>query len=211
MQITIDGITYDVIIERKNNKNTYLRVKEDLNIYVTTSYLTPNFMIKKFVEDNIPFIEKQIDKMDKRINKKLKNYVLGEEIDIVVINTIKKTSFDGHTLYVKNKSEVEKWYKKITKEIFEKHLENVYNRFTVDIPFPKLCIRKMTSRWGVNNTRLKKVTLNSELIYKDAKYLDYVIVHELAHFIHPNHGKGFWKLVEENEPNYKRLRKELQE
>lgn len=211
MQITIDGITYDVIIERKNNKNTYLRVKEDLNIYVTTSYLTPNFMIKKFIEDNIPFIKKQIDKMDKRIEKKLKNYVLGEEIDIVVINTIKRTSFDGHTLYVKNKSEVEKWYKKITKEIFEKHLENVYNRFTVDIPFPKLCIRKMTTRWGVNNRRLKKITLNSELIYKDPKYLDYVIVHELAHFIHPNHGKGFWKLVEENEPNYKKIRKELQE
>ena len=211
MQITIDGITYDVIIERKNNKNTYLRVKEDLNIYVTTSYLTPNFMIKKFVEDNIPFIEKQIDKMDKRINKKLKNYVLGEEIDIVIINTIKKTSFDGRTLFVKNKSEVEKWYKKITKEIFEKHLENVYNRFTVDIPFPKLCIRKMTSRWGVNNTRLKKVTLNSELIYKDPKYLDYVIVHELSHFIHFNHSKSFWQLVSENCPDYKRLRKELQE
>lgn len=211
MQITIDGITYDVIIERKNNKNTYLRVKEDLNIYVTTSYLAPNFMIKKFIEDNIPFIKKQIDKMGKRIDKKEKNYVLGEEINIEVDKSVKKTSFDGTTLHVKNKSDVDKWYKKITKQIFEKHLENVYNRFTVDIPFPKLCIRKMTTRWGVNNRRLKKVTLNSELIYKNPKYLDYVIVHELAHFIHPNHGKGFWKLVEENEPNYKKLRKELQE
>ena len=211
MQITIDGITYDVIIERKNNKNTYLRVKEDLNIYVTTSYLAPNFMIKKFIEDNIPFIKKQIDKMGKRIDKKEKNYVLGEEINIEVDKSVKKTSFDGTTLHVKNKSDIDKWYKKIAKQIFEKHLENVYNRFTVSIPFPKLCIRKMTTRWGVNNRRLKKVTLNSELIYKDPKYLDYVIVHELAHFIHPNHGKGFWKLVEENEPNYKKLRKELQE
>lgn len=211
MQITIDGITYDVIIERKNNKNTYLRVKEDLNIYVTTSYLTPNFMIEKLIKDNIPFIKKQIDKMGKRIDKKEKNYILGEEINIEVNKNIKKTSFDGTTLYVKNKSDIEKWYKKATKKIFEKHLNDVYNRFTVSVPFPKLCIRKMTTRWGVNNTRLKKVTLNSELIYKDSKYLDYVIVHELAHFIHPNHGKGFWKLVEENEPNYKRLRKELQE
>ena len=211
MQITIDGITYDVIIERKNNKNTYLRVKEDLNIYVTTSYLTPNFMIKKFIEDNIPFIKKQIDKMGKRIDKKEKNYILGEEINIEVNKNIKKTSFDGKTLYVKNKSDIEKWYKKATKKTFEKHLNDVYNRFTVSVPFPKLCIRKMTTRWGVNNSTLKKVTLNSELIYKDPKYLDYVIVHELAHFIHHNHGKGFWKLVEENEPNYKRLRKELQE
>ena len=211
MQITLDGITYDVIIERKNNKNTYLRVKEDLNIYVTTSYLTPNFMIEKLIKDNIPFIEKQIDKMGKRIDKKEKNYILGEEINIEVNKNIKRTSFDGKTLYVKNKSDIEKWYKKVTKKIFEKHLNDVYNRFTVDIPFPKLCIRKMTTRWGVNNSRLKKVTLNSELIYKDPKYLDYVIVHELAHFIHHNHGKGFWKLVEENQPNYKRLRKELQE
>lgn len=211
MQITIDGITYDVIIERKNNKNTYLRVKEDLNIYVTTSYLAPNFMIKKFIEDNIPFIKKQIDKMGKRIDKKEKNYILGEEINIEVNKNIKKTSFDGKTLYVKNKSDIEKWYKKATKKTFEKHLNDVYNRFTVSVPFPKLCIRKMTTRWGVNNSTLKKVTLNSELIYKDPKYLDYVIVHELAHFIHHNHGKGFWKLVEENEPNYKRLRKELQE
>ena len=211
MQITIDGITYDVIIEKKHNKNTYLRVKEDLNIYVTTSYLMPNYLVKKFVEDNIPFIKKQLDKMGKRIDKKEKNYVLGEEINIVVDKSIKKISFDGTTLYAKNKSEVDKWYKKSTKQIFEKHLKDVYNRFTVDVPFPKLCIRKMTTRWGVNNTRLKKVTLNSELIYKDPKYLDYVIVHELAHFIHHNHGKGFWKLVEENEPNYKRLRKELQE
>ena len=211
MQITIDSITYDVIIERKNNKNTYLRVKEDLNIYITTSYLTPNYLIKKFVEDNIPFIKKQIDKMGKRIDKKEKNFILGEEINIEVNKNIKRTSFDGKTLYVKNKSDIEKWYKKVTKKIFEKHLNDVYNRFTVDIPFPKLCIRKMTTRWGVNNSRLKKVTLNSELIYKDPKYLDYVIVHELAHFIHHNHGKGFWKLVEENEPNYKRLRKELQE
>ena len=211
MQITIDGITYDVIIERKNNKNTYLRVKEDLNIYVTTSYLTPNFMIEKLIKDNIPFIKKQIDKMGKRIDKKEKNYILGEEINIEVNKNIKKTSFDGKTLFVKNKSDIEKWYKKATKQIFEKHLKDVYNRFTVDVPFPKLCIRKMSTRWGVNNSTLKKVTLNSELIYKDPKYLDYVIVHELAHFIHHNHGKGFWKLVEENEPNYKRLRKELQE
>ena len=80
MQIEIDGIIYDVIIEKKNNKNTYLRVKEDLNIYVTTSYLTPNFAIKKFINDNIPFIRKQIEKMEKRIEKKLDYYYLGEII-----------------------------------------------------------------------------------------------------------------------------------
>lgn len=211
MKLEIDGIIYDVIIERKHIKNTYLRVKEDLNIYVTTNTLTPNYFIKKFVNDNIKFIEKQIDKMSKRIDKKTKNYFLGKEIDIVILNTVKKSSFDGETLFVKNKSDVDKWYKKMTKEVFEEHLKEVYNRFSCNVPYPSLTIRKMTTRWGVNNIRLKKVTLNSELIYKDPKYLDYVIVHELSHFKHANHGKGFWSLVEENEPNYKKIRKELQE
>ena len=211
MQIEIDGIVYDVIIEKKNNKNTYLRVKEDSNIYVTTSYLTPNFAIKKFINSNIPFIKKQIEKMEKRIEKKLDYYYLGEIINVVVIDSIKKSSFENGTLYVKNKSEIEKWYKKQMKIVFKEHLDMVYNRFSKKVPYPNLVIRKMSTRWGVCNKSLKKVTLNSELIYKDTKYLDYVIVHELSHFIHFNHSKSFWELVSENCPEYKKVRKELQE
>ena len=211
MQIEIDGIVYDVIIEKKNNKNMYLRVKEDLNIYVTTSYLTPNYLIKKFVNSNIPFIKKQLDKMEKRLEKKLDYYYLGEIINVVVINSIKKTSFEDGTLYVKNKSDIDKWYKKQMKIVFKEHLDEIYSRFSKRVPYPNLVIRKMSTRWGVCNKSLKKVTLNSELIYKYPKYLDYVIVHELSHFIHFDHSKVFWELVSENCPDYKRLRKELQE
>ena len=211
MKVLIDGIVYDVIIERKNNKNTYLRVKDDLNIYVTTSYLTPDFMIKKFVLNNKDFILKQMDKMEKRLDKKLEYYYLGNKIDVVIINTLKKTTFENNTLYVKNKSEIEKWYKKQMKTVFKEHLNYIYNKFTKDVPYPNLVIRKMKTRWGVCNKNLKKVTLNSELIYKDIKCLDYVIVHELSHFIHFNHSKEFWKLVYENYPNYKLVRKEMRE
>lgn len=211
MKVLIDGIVYDVIIERKNNKNTYLRVKEDLNIYVTTSYLTPDFMIKKFVLNNKEFILKQMDKMEKRLDKKLEYYYLGNKIDVVIINTLKKTIFENNTLYVKNKKDIEKWYKKQMKIVFKEHLDEIYNRFTKTVPYPNLVIRKMKTRWGVCNKNLKKVTLNSELIYKDIKCLDYVIVHELSHFIHFNHSKEFWKLVYENYPNYKLVRKEMRE
>ena len=210
MQIEIDGIIYDVIVEKKSNKNMYLRVKEDLNIYVTTNYLTPNYLIKKFVNSNIPFIKKQIDKMEKRIEKKLDYYYLGEKIDVVIIDNI-KTSFEDGKLYVKNKSEIDKWYKKQMKIVFKEHLDEIYSRFSERVPYPNLVIRKMSTRWGVCNKKLEKVTLNSELIYKYPKYLDYVIVHELSHFIHFDHSKAFWELVSYNCPDYKKLRKELQE
>lgn len=211
MHIEIDGIIYDVIIEKKNIKNTYLRVKEDLNIYVTTSYLTPDIVIKRFVNNNINFIRKQIDKQEKRLEKKLNYYYLGDKINIIIDKDIKHTTFINNNLYVKDKKDIDKWYKKQTRLVFEEHLNNIYNNFSEKVPYPKLVIRKMSTRWGVNNKNLIKVTLNSELIYKDPKYLDYVIVHELSHFIHFNHGKEFWKLVGENCPDYKKLRKEIQE
>ena len=41
MKVVIDDIEFEVLIVRKkSNKNTYLRVNEDLNIYVTTNYFT---------------------------------------------------------------------------------------------------------------------------------------------------------------------------
>lgn len=202
---------YEVIIEKKNNKNTYIRVKEDLKIYITTSKLTPKFMIEKLINDNRKTIIKMIEKQKKENREITEHYYLGERIDVMIINIIKKPYLEDGTLYVKNKDDVEKWYKKQAEIVFTKHLDEVIKRFTKKVPYPKLVIRKMKTRWGVCNKKLGKVTLNYNLIYKNPKYLDYVIVHELSHFIHFDHSKAFWKLVEENEPNYKKIRKEMRE
>ena len=59
--------------------------------------------------------------------------------------------------------------------------------------------------------KTKTVTLNLELIKRDLKYLDYVIVHELSHLIEANHSKAFWALVEENCKDYKKYRKEMKD
>ena len=57
---------YEIIIEKKNNKNTYIRVKEDLKIYISTSYLTPNFAIKNLIENNKKSIIKMIESQEKK-------------------------------------------------------------------------------------------------------------------------------------------------
>ena len=67
----------------------------------------------------------------------------------------------------------------------------------------------MTSRWGVCNLKNKNVTLNLELSKYNTEALDYVIVHELSHFIYPNHSKDFWSLVGKYYPDYKKIRKNL--
>ena len=48
-----------------------------------------------------------------------------------------------------------------------------------------------------------------ELIKRDISYLDYVIVHEMSHLIYGDHSSGFWRLVEQNMPDYKKYREEM--
>ena len=69
----------------------------------------------------------------------------------------------------------------------------------------------MKTRWGVCNRKNITVTLNLELIKYDLNKVDYVIVHELSHFVHFNHSKNFWNTVSKYCPKYKQIKKELKE
>jgi len=211
MNITINGKDYEVIITKKReNRNTYLRVKEDLKIYVTTNTFTSTKEIKKIIENNQDAIIKMISKMEHRQENNEGFYYLGKKYDIIY------TSNEGITLgeekvFVNRDVDLDKWYKKQATILFQQHLDACYNRFSRKIPYPTLTIRKMTTRWGVCNTKDYRVTLNLELMKKPIYCLDYVIMHELSHLIYANHSKDFWSLVGENCPEYKKIKKIMKE
>ena len=76
-------------------------------------------------------------------------------------------------------------------------------------PEARLTVRKMKTRWGSCSPMKRHITLNSELAAKEPAYLEYVVVHELAHFQHPNHGSGFQALMDALLPGWRILRKRL--
>lgn len=211
MQIKKDDILYDVIIEKKSTtKNSYIRVKDDLKIYVTCNIKTTDKYIVDFLRTNYNGICKMIDKELKRKEDSKYFFYLGKKYDIVYTDSL-NVSIGQDKVYLNKNIDIDKWYKKQASLLFKERLNFIYNFYSRKIPYPSLWIRKMTSRWGVCNTKNHNITLNLELIKKDIKYLDYVIIHELSHLIHPNHSKSFWALVEENCPNYKKIRKEMKE
>ena len=61
MQIEVDGQLYDVVIERKSNKNTYIRVKDDMKVYVSTNIFTSDRAIQKLIRDSYYSISKMIN------------------------------------------------------------------------------------------------------------------------------------------------------
>ena len=75
---------------------------------------------------------------------------------------------------------------------------------------PPLRIRTMRSRWG-SCTGKGVVTLNTLLVKASPACIDYVVLHELCHTVHHDHGRGFYALLESILPGWKDLRKELRD
>ena len=211
MTFTYNNNNYDVLIEKKRgNRNTYIRVKKDLKIHVTTNYFTPAFSIEKLIRDNYDKICDMIDIQETKARNNSGFFYLGKQYTIVYGNT-KKIEFIRDKVFVPDDFDIDKWYKKQAKTLFLERLNYNYERYNRTIPYPSLRIRKMTSRWGVCNINTHVITLNLELIKRDVCYLDYVIIHEMTHLVYGDHSTSFWRVVGENMPEYKKYRDEMKE
>lgn len=206
----LDGEKYNVEIVIKNNKNTYIKVKDDLTIYVTTNIFTSKRTIKNLLDQEQDFLRKVLKKVKQRSEKENDFYYLGKKYDIIKV-PFKNIEIDDDKIYVNDEDYLQKWLKKQMKIVFEERLNYCYNLFEEDIPFPKLKTRKMKTRWGVCNKRDLSVTLNSKLIRYDQFIIDYVIIHELSHLVHFDHSREFWDTVGKYMPDYKKAEKVLKE
>ena len=143
-------------------------------------------------------------------------YFIGRKYELKFSQGNKNSvSFDGNFLCVESKnydnfSVLEKWLKKQTVEIFTQRLAYNFEIFTqkFNYNFPILKIRKMKSRWGsmVSGRKVGVITLNFNLIHKPIECIDYVIMHELCHLKHANHGADFYILQQSFVPNWRELK-----
>lgn len=211
MYLELNNEKYKInIVKKISTKNTYIRVNDDLEIIVTTNIFVSNKEIEKVINDNIDSISRMINKTKLKKQYNSRFYYLGKEYSVVYTNS-NTVEFGTNKVFIDKNIDIDRFLKQQAKILFSERLSKIYSVFSRSIPYPTLTIRRMKSRWGVCNTKTKRITLNLELIRKDISCLDYVIVHELSHLIHPNHSKDFWLLVEENFPEYKKIRKMMKE
>lgn len=104
------------------------------------------------------------------------------------------------------------------KKVLEKFLrEKARSHFTartkeiaqqMGVTFNKISIKAQKTRWG-SCSRKKNLNFNWRLILTTPEIIDALIIHELAHTVHLNHGKNFYALVAKHCPNHKALSKKL--
>ena len=210
MQIELGDYLIDVEIEYKSNKNLYIRVNDDLKMHVTCN----RFFTKNQILDVINKNQKKLLKMYESKLKEVDNnnfyYYLGDKYTIIYDESIKQPIIDGDLIFVKNEKMLDKFTKDKIISVFQERLDKCALTFD-SLPKYTLRVRKMSTRWGVNNRGNNTITLNTELIKKDVTLIDYVCIHELCHFLQANHSPKFWAEVEKRYPYYKQARKMLRE
>jgi predicted metal-dependent hydrolase len=102
------------------------------------------------------------------------------------------------------------WYREQAKKVFAKRLETCYPRAAaLGIPFPEMKIRLMKRRWGSCASYKGSILLNLRLVQTAEPYIDYVILHELAHFKERYHNRDFYALMDHLLPGWRARREEL--
>jgi len=96
------------------------------------------------------------------------------------------------------------------KTIFSEVMDELYplvKKYGVEKPF--LRIRDMETRWGSCLTKKCVVTLNKRLLEAPRNCIEYVVMHELCHFLHPNHSKQFYSFLSMLMPDWKERKRYL--
>ena len=109
----------------------------------------------------------------------------------------------------KVKTLLDKFYREQALQYFKFLLENILRKYeSYRFEPSSMVVRASKSRWGSCSPK-GRISISSELIKLDERFYEYIIVHELCHLKHPNHGMGFYNLLEELLPDYKLIRKQL--
>ena len=85
-------------------------------------------------------------------------------------------------------------------------LENLAHRH--GFTYTDVTIKQLTSRWGSCDQN-RHIALNLFLVQLPWELIDYVLIHELVHTRHLNHGADFWDSFETELPGAKKLRSHI--
>lgn len=104
------------------------------------------------------------------------------------------------------------FWKTIGQDFMETLAQQVYSEFQqagYTVPTPIVRLRYMMSRWGSCMPAKDKITMNTRLLLGPVEFAHYVMVHEFAHFIEPNHSSRFYKVMSDVLPNWQQVKAKM--
>ncbi|MGL4949943.1 MAG: M48 family metallopeptidase [Anaeroplasmataceae bacterium] len=212
----LDDIEFNLeLIINSRYKNYYIKHKNN-TVYICGFKKITFKEIDNILKTNKEFIFKMISKNQEDLNKIL---YLGNKLDLVVkSDVVNKINITDTEFRVYSKNLNQSYVDKLIKNFLtNKTKEYVSNRLQfITTKFPELNIKdleveyKYTKSYYGKCLYLKNKILFSGICFKvPFEFIDYIIYHELAHFMHPDHSKKFYDYLESKLENARKLSKLL--
>lgn len=221
--ITADGREILYSLERKPVRNLNLRVRKDGSVWVSANADVPCGEIDTFVASKAPYILKVLDHFHEiaQYKPQPKQYVSGETFTIlgrglrlqVTQDATDSISADGVYIHlgVRDLSDTEQKRRIVNKfldqqcrTVFGDVMDALYPSFQkYGVQKPSLRIRDMETRWGSCLAKKGIITLNKRLLEAPRHCIEYVVMHELCHLVHPNHSRQFYAFLTMLMPDWK--------
>ena len=130
-----------------------------------------------------------------------------DEPDFTIKNFIKSSKFKDKifmsrdVIFCESEGEFAAFKKAFALELYLRYIEKLSPR--IDRKIARVRVRKMQTRWGSCNHAKGYLNFSLSLIERDPRFVEYVVLHELAHLIHANHGADFYALIARIMPDFR--------
>lgn len=219
-------IPYHVNLDPKRTTRIAIHVDPDGSVIVDAPIDRPDVLIHKAVHKRARWIVGHVaDAKNRYRHVQPKSYVSGEQVLYLGRRYMLKVIQDdgaggtaklkGNRLEVTTKSKdativraiVRAWYRTKARDYFARQLDDHSARLPWIDKTPSFRLMEMNKQWGSCSPQ-GQVILNPHLVKAPRECIEYVILHELAHLKHHNHGTEFTALVARHShdwPKHKRL------
>ena len=217
-----------VNVVRSRRKTSVLRIVGD-QLQVRVPIKVKDEKIAEILKTKETWIRNKVFQIESRPKVKEREFISGEtfslfgkNITLKVIEDIRYgINLNGDYLYInikaseigelrksRIKSYIENWY---LEEAYKNFHDKVMNYAKIINVYPSsIKVRNYKTRWG-SCDKHGRLTFNLHLIKAPHTIVDYVVIHELCHMIHPNHSSLFWNEVEKFDPAFKDHRRWLKD
>lgn len=130
-----------------------------------------------------------------------------DEPDFMIKNFIQSSKFKDKifmsrdAIFCESKGEFAAFKKAFALELYLRYIEKFSPRIGRKIA--RVRVRKMQTRWGSCNHAKGYLNFSLSLIERDRRFVEYVVLHELAHLVHANHGADFYALIAQIMPDFR--------
>lgn len=217
----VSGIDVDVIY--KNIKNLHIAVYPPLGrVRVAAPKRLDDDAVRLAVVQRLPWIKKQRQSLRNAARQSERemvtgesHYIWGRRYRLKVVERPGRTHFEidgerlvlyttSHSTAEQRRAALDLWHRQQLREAIPTIVGTWEQNFEVSVP--KWTIRRMKTKWGSCNRETRHLWFNVELAKKDPDCLEYIVVHEMAHYFERNHGERFTSLMDKYLPDWRSRR-----